>query len=1157
VDTLPSGVSYVAGSANFAGASIADPAVSGSTLTWSGLFTVPANSSADLTFQAAIPNVAGSYSNSAVAHVGSSQIDTTTDTSSNSPATVTVFVGTPVLAVSSTHGGNFTQGQTGATYTLTVSNTGSGPTSGTVTVTDTLPAGMTATAIGGTGWSCTLATLTCTRTDALAAGSSYPPITVTVNVASNAGASLTNSVTASGGGATNPASGTDVTSVTQLPVLAVSSTHGGNFTQGQTGATYTLTVSNTGSGPTSGTVTVTDTLPAGMTATAIGGSGWSCTLATLTCTRTDALAAGSSYPPITVTVNVASNAGASLTNSVTASGGGATNPASGTDVTSVNPKVAAPTTTTLALSPGNSVNAGTTVTLTATVLSSGTAVYPGVVEFCDATAVTCTGPALFATAQLMPSGSAMAKAVFGVGNYSIRAVFDATSNDLGSASGPQALAVNGTGGYTTTTTIAATGASGVYNLTGTVTAFGKPAPTGTVSFLDATNGNAAVGSAALDPATLGYTANAASKLASVSGLPYWLAAADFNNDGNIDVVVPAGDSNSVGILPGNGDGTFQAPSMFSTEPNTTAYAVAVGDFNADGNPDLVVTNIQGAPTVSVLLGNGDGTFQPQQSYAVGNNPAAVAVADINGDGNADIVVVNHDDGSVSVLLGNGDGTFQPQVTYPVGDAPIAVAITDLKGDGVADLLVANSIDNTISVLLGNGDGTFQSQVTYAVGKAPLALAVADLNGDGHVDVVVANRDDVTISVLLGNGDGTLQPQVTSAANTAPVSLALADLDGNGHIDAVVSNSTNNNVSVLFGNGDGTFQAPTAYGAGVSPYGVVTADFNGDGLTDIATVSNTSSGQVTVLLSERTESATATGVSLTPGSHDVFASYPGDADHEASQSNPIPLAGVPLIPTATALSGSASQVTTGQPVTFTATVTPIPTGSPLGSVSFFSGSTLLGTGGVSASGVATFTTSSLAAGSYSITATYSGNTAFAASTSSPVSVTVLNPAVYTVTASQTPYTAAAGHAISIPVNVLSVGGAYTAVVTMSASNLPPGSTVAFNPPTVVPGTSGATTMMTIQTTPQDARLQRDRERLIPFTPVCLAACLFVFAGRRKHLRASLACMLTFAMLGAGMLISTGCGGGFTGARKSATYVITITGTSGAVHPSTTVTLIVHN
>jgi fimbrial isopeptide formation D2 family protein/uncharacterized repeat protein (TIGR01451 family) len=264
-------------------------------------------------------NAASSVTNS-VSVSGGGQTNTANDTATD-PTTITQLAD---LTIVKSHSGNFTQGQTGATYSITVSNSGSAATSGTVTVTDTLPAGLTATGISGTGWTCVLGTLTCTRSDALAAGSSYPAITLTVTVANNAASSITNSVSVSGGGQTNTANdtATDPTTITQLADLTIAKSHSGNFTQGQTGATYSITATNSGAGATSGTVTVTDTLPAGLTATAIAGTGWTCVLGTLTCTRSNVLAAGASYPAITVTVNVANNAASSITNSVSVSGGG-------------------------------------------------------------------------------------------------------------------------------------------------------------------------------------------------------------------------------------------------------------------------------------------------------------------------------------------------------------------------------------------------------------------------------------------------------------------------------------------------------------------------------------------------------------------------------------------------------------------------------------------------------------------------------------------------------------------------------------------------------------------------------------------------------------------------------------------------------------------
>ena len=248
------------------------------------------------------------------------------------------------LTVAATHSGNFVQGQTGAVYTVIVSNAGGAATNGSITLIDTLPAKLTATGISGTGWTCTLATLTCARTDALAAGASYPLVTLTVNVAGDAPASVTNIASVSGGGESNTANDTasDPASVAGHSGLTVAGMHSGSFAQGQTGAVYAITVSNPGPGSTSGPVTVIDTLPAKLTATAMNGTGWTCTLSTLTCTRTDALAAGANYPAIALTVNVAADAPASVINTATVSGGGGTNTAADTasDVTAIAPVLA-------------------------------------------------------------------------------------------------------------------------------------------------------------------------------------------------------------------------------------------------------------------------------------------------------------------------------------------------------------------------------------------------------------------------------------------------------------------------------------------------------------------------------------------------------------------------------------------------------------------------------------------------------------------------------------------------------------------------------------------------------------------------------------------------------------------------------------------------
>jgi uncharacterized repeat protein (TIGR01451 family) len=246
---------------------------------------------------------------------------------------------TPVLSIVKSHIGNFTQGQAGAAYNIVVGNAATaGPTSGIVTVTDTLPAGLTLVSMSGTGWTCAAAT--CTRADALAAGASYPAIAVTVNVAANAASPLVNTASVSGGGSAAASAGDSTVIAAKTPALSIVKSHIGNFTQGQSGAAYSIVVGNaaTAGAPTSGIVTVTDTLPAGLTLVSMSGTGWTCAAAT--CTRADALAAGASYPAIAVTVNVAANAASPLVNTASVSGGGSA-AASASDPTVVQGVVAA------------------------------------------------------------------------------------------------------------------------------------------------------------------------------------------------------------------------------------------------------------------------------------------------------------------------------------------------------------------------------------------------------------------------------------------------------------------------------------------------------------------------------------------------------------------------------------------------------------------------------------------------------------------------------------------------------------------------------------------------------------------------------------------------------------------------------------------------
>jgi hypothetical protein len=339
--------------------------------------------------------------------------------------------------------------------------------------------------------------------------------------------------------------------------------------------------------------------------------------------------------------------------------------------------------------------------------------------------------------------------------------------------------------------------------------------------------------------------------------PVSVVTGDFSGDGVPDLALANLKDNTASVMLGNGDGTLQAARTFGPG----GASVAVGDFNGDGVPDVAVadqSNTVPPGSVSVRLGNRDGTFQAGLTFAVGTtSPRSVAVADINGDGKLDLVVACEGDyptinpGDISVLLGNGDGTFQPAQTFAAGITPVSVAVGDFNGDHVPDLVVANWADGTVSVLLGNGDGTFQAARGIATGSHPNSVAVSDFNGDGKLDFAVANLGDFSCSadgqcqyvssnvlVLLGNGDGTFQAGSTLADGEGPLSVAVGDVNGDALPDLVVISEVNatgvtHTVAVLLGNGDGTFQAPRAFALADGPWYATVGDFNGDGVQDLA------------------------------------------------------------------------------------------------------------------------------------------------------------------------------------------------------------------------------------------------------------------------------------------------------------------------------------
>ena len=299
--------------------------------------------------------------------------------------------------------------------------------------------------------------------------------------------------------------------------------------------------------------------------------------------------------------------------------------------------------------------------------------------------------------------------------------------------------------------------------------------------------------------------------------------------------------------------------------------MAIADLNGDGKPDLAVSNL-GDLTVSILLGNGDGTFRAQKKTSVTFGAENLTAGDFNKDGKQDLAVVSIL--GITILIGNGDGTFKPPPllgTVGTRSGLGNVVAADLNGDGKLDLAVANTGSSTISIYLGNGDGTFKTNVDYPADSLMSVqnLAVGDFNGDGKPDIVTADLGcnpcgqptpaKGYIGVLFGNGDGTFQNFKTYPTGDSADSVATGDFNGDGKLDVVVTNLLTDRATVLLNNGDGTFQAPVGFSADNSTNWVAVADLNGDGKPDMV-VSNGGTSEVSVLLN----TCSCTGSACTGG-----------------------------------------------------------------------------------------------------------------------------------------------------------------------------------------------------------------------------------------------------------------------------------------------------
>ena len=693
-----------------------------------------------------------------------------------------IHLETPSLTITKTHTGTITQGHVGATYTITVSNIGDAPTNGTVTVTEAPPAELTVEAMSGSGWTCT-ALPTCTRTDPLAGGgASYAPITVTVNVAPDAPSSIVNGTSVSGGGAyTTPSeSASDTTVITPVaaPDMTIAVSNGSSFSQGQTGAIYAIVASNSGTAISSGIVAVSDTVSGGLTLESMTGMGWSC--ATLpVCNRTDPLAAGSSYPPITVTVNVASNAPTSVTEQATVSGGGETDTSNDTalDVTTVIPSQQSQTITFPAIP--TQIYPVAAITLNATA-SSGLPVSYSVLS----------GPASV-------SGSTLT--ITGGGSVTVQA--NQAGNASYSAAPPVSLIV-----LVDQAPAITSGASStmVLNTAGsmTVTATGFPIPSlveagalpNGVSFLENGNGTGTLSGAPTTegifnisftasneiggPALQSFTLTVA-QAQGVFGVPYSFGP---TNGGSPQLLLLGftlatpttfGPTSVVTQGTTNLDYTLGSTTCVGTLPaGSTCFVTVIFSPLAPGlrMGGVELTNTSGGLVASTLI-SGIGlepaiAFGPGvQSTVVGGSLASGV--DVDAAGNIFIAQL----GSASVLkVQAGGGT---QTTVGTGlSSPYGVAV-----DGAGDLFIADSGNNRVVEVPAAGG------VQLAVGSGFLSPSGVAVDGAGDVFIADSGNNRV-VEVPVGGG-----AQITVGSGlSAPRSVAV---DGAG--DVFIADSGNNRV----------------------------------------------------------------------------------------------------------------------------------------------------------------------------------------------------------------------------------------------------------------------------------------------------------------------------------------------------------------------------
>jgi len=656
--------------------------------------------------------------------------------------------------------------------------------------------------------------------------------------------------------------------------------------------------------------------------------------------------------------------------------------------------------------PITTVARGTAVTLRARVTNSSSGnVSPGTVSFIDLTLP--ANKQTVGTAQLLANGTAFINLTPPAGAHTYRAAFNGTKTNAASISPTETLSVTGLLG--SAVTLAAIGTSADYTLTATVSGYGfSTAPTGTVNFVDTSASNAVVGTVNLSTTTFATT-QVPQAAVTTGATPDAIATGDFNGDGIQDAVVANAGDGTLTVMLGNGDGTFTTGTPINVGGKPTG--IVAGDFNNDGNLDLAVVDNQNGK-VLIYLGNGDGTFTAGATITTGGNPFGIAVGDLNLDGNLDLAVTVDGTNTTAILLGNGDGTFTVGTPVTGGNSPRGIVIADFNNDGDPDIATTNFSNGTVSVVMGAGDGTFTNATNspFTVGTGPIALAAGDFNSDGDIDLAVANQGANTVDILLGGGGGNFALTGSPlAVDSQPSAIVAADFDGDGTIDLLTANAGAGTVSFLSNNGNATFAAAVPITAGTGVDALAAVDLIGAGRPDLI-VADGGAASAGAYLAAQAGSVSVTNITFpASGSHMVVATYSGDSNYGGSTSAPVSLQSSAVTTTTTLTTSPVTSGSYGETLTLTATIAPATSGgvNAAGTVTFFDQGVQIGSPAAVANGVATFSSNLQAVGAHSYTAVYSGSSGFLTSTSSAVAYTVRKSFVLLMLPAYTGTTTASG------------------------------------------------------------------------------------------------------------------------------------------------------